>query len=648
MRNPLSQIDEVPYFRHPDEAEGAARDGAAGADRCIEIGPLVGGVMSTLFYGDNLDVLRHRSHVPDESVDLCYIDPPFNSKRDYNQIYNNIAGEKDRAQAQAFVDTWTWDEAASRGFVEILDNADGRFQPKTVELIKGLSKVIDEGSLLAYLVSITLRVTEIHRKLKPTGSFYLHCDPTASHYLKLLLDSVFCTQGGDFKNEIVWRRTGAHSPGRRFGPIHDTLLFYTKSTTDYYFNVVRTPYMKGHVEKRYTLDERTGRLQFTSGGNVLTGSGLRTGESGAQWKGFDPSASSRHWAIPGFLAEQMPPDFQELGTLDKLDALYDAGLIEIDADTAWPQPVRYLRKGDGNALGDIWAAQPYTEGTVYGTNACIDADVQWLGPTDPERLGYPTQKPKGLLSRIIRSSCPTGGTVLDAYCGCGTTIAVAQQLKCNWIGIDITFQSISLILKRLEDHFDKATASAVKLNGVPRDMASAHALARKKDDRVRKEFEKWAVLTYTNNRGVIKEKKGADGGVDGVVYFLATPKENATMIFQVKSGAVQRGDIAKLRGDMEREKAAMATLITLEEPTQAMIKEARSAGHYRHEVMGRDYDRIQIVTVREIVEAKRRLELPLSREVLRSAEREDMAEALALPGFEAPAPRGRGRNGRKR
>ena len=276
-----------------------------------------------------------------------------------------------------------------------------------------------------------------------------------------------------------------------------------------------------------------------------------------------------------------------------------------------------------------------------------------LSPTSFERLGYPTQKPEALLERIIGASSEENDVVLDAYCGCGTTIAVAERLKRQWIGMDITYQSIALILKRIEDHFGETVAKAIVLDGIPRDMDSAVALVHKKDDRVRKEFEKWAVLTYTHNRGVINEKKGADAGIDGTVYFLSqhlatTGKtENAKMVIQVKSGHVGRGDIAKLHGDMEREGAAMATLITLEEPTGPMISEAKGAGKYHHELMELDYDKIQIVTVKEIIEGGRRLELPHSREVLKSAERIKEFDAPALPGFDPPPPERKARKSRK-
>lgn len=237
-----------------------------------------------------------------------------------------------------------------------------------------------------------------------------------------------------------------------------------------------------------------------------------------------------------------------------------------------------------------------------------------------ERLGYPTQKPEALLEKIILASSNEGDCILDAYCGCGTTIAVAERFKRKWIGTDITYQSISLILRRLEGQFGKDALENIILDGVPCDMESAYALANKKDDRVRKEFEKWAVLTYTNNRAIINEKKGADAGIDGTAYFKTGSTDNAKMVLQVKSGGVGRGDIAKLRGDMAREGAEMATLITLEPSTEPMRREAKGAGLYAHPLMLKNYDRIQIVTVQEIIEEHRRLELPMSLEVLKKAQ----------------------------
>ena len=264
-----------------------------------------------------------------------------------------------------------------------------------------------------------------------------------------MLDAIF--GAANFRNEIVWRRTSAHAPRRRFGPIHDSILFYSR-TGRYYFHVQRLPYLRGHVARRYTADA-AGRLRFTGGGNVLTGPGATDGESGRAWRGFDPAAKNRHWAIPGFLAAQMPASFGDLGALAKLEALYQAGLIEIAPDAAWPMPVRYLTSDDGQPMQDIWAYQPYTEGVVYGDDTGIDADVAWLGPTDPERLGYQTQKPLGLLERIIYSSCPDDGLVLDPFCGCGTTICAAHTLGRRWIGIDSAQLAIEMVSSRLKAMF---------------------------------------------------------------------------------------------------------------------------------------------------------------------------------------------------
>lgn len=569
----------------------------------------------SLFYGDNLDVLRTRK-IPDETVDLCYMDPPFNSKRSYFQIYNNI-GKEDLAQARAFVDMWTWNDRAIEGFDDILTNGQGRFSPKLVDLIQGLSTVLGEGSLLAYLVSMSRLVTEIHRVLKPTGSYYLHCDPTASHYLKIVLDAIFCSQGGDYRSEVIWRRTGAHNKAERWGPIHDVLFFYTKSD-QYTWNSPHIPHMRGHV-KEYLVEDGQGGYRTNYYGNVLTGSGIRNGESGKPWKGVDPTAKRRHWAVPSRVWEEVDIDPTGLTQHQKLDVLFKHGVIKIEPDAAWPIYELKVDPNRGPATADIWSFQPYTSGTVYGTDRGIDEDVRWLSPRDRERLGYPTQKPEGLLERIIRTSSKEDGVVLDPCAGCGTTIAVAQRLKRKWIGIDITYQSISLILWRLEKAFGPRVLEEIALDGIPRDMESARALANKKDDRLRKEFEKWAVLTYTNNRAVINEKKGADGGIDGRAYFKTGTRDNAKIILQVKSGDVQRDDVAKLRGDMAKEKAEIGFLLTLEEPTRPMLADAKNAGVFKHEEMGRSYDRIAVIKIQDLIEENARLQIPMSLDALAKA-----------------------------
>ena len=311
---------------------------------------------------------------------------------------------------------------------------------------------------------------------------------------------------------------------------------------------------------------------------------------------YEVMGVSRHWA------------YSEA----KMAAFIREGRVIQTRPGAVPQLKNYLDEMPGVPVQSLWD------------------DLPVINNRSKEWLGYPTQKPFGLLERVIAASSNEGDTILDAYCGCGTTVAVAQQLKRNWIGIDITYQSIALVLRRLEDTFGAAVRAGIVTDGIPRDMPSAVALAHKQDDRLRKEFEKWAVLTYTNNRAVINEKKGADAGIDGRAWFKTGRTDTAKIIFQVKSGGVRRSDIATLRGDMQRERAELAVLITLEEPSQPMRNEAKAAHQYRHEEMGRSYDRISIVTVREIIEEQKRLEIPMSLEVLKSAERAGLGEQLEL------------------
>lgn len=540
-----------------------------------------------LYYGDNLDILRRK--VKDDSIDLCYIDPPFNSKRNYFQIYNNV-GKDDQAQAQAFIDTWTWNELALAGFQEIITGYEGRYTQQTIELLKGLRAVLSDGGLLAYIVSMTQRVNEIQRVLKPTGSFYLHCDPTASHYLKLVLDSVFCARGGDYLNEIVWPRTNAHNMKTRgYIRSNDILFFYVKGK-DFIWNQPYTSYSQAQL-KRYKPDE-SGRL-YTGQDLTMSGNSNRN----FVWRGVKPP-KNRGWAVS---EEQLEKWWNEGKILKKLDGKPRFDGLKV-----------YLDEKPGKAVGTNWT------------------DIERIGNTSDERLGYPTQKPEALSERIIQASSNEGDTVLDAYCGCGTTVAVSQRLRRNWVGIDITYQSIAVILKRLEDSFGAAVMESVTLDGIPRDMESARALANKKDDRVRKEFEKWALLTYCKNRATINEKKGADKGVDGMAYMVTGVGTTNRVIFQVKSGKVQRNDIATLNSDRQRENAALAIFITLEEPTKPMKEEALAAGAYHYELLNRDYPRIQIVTIKEMLEDGKRIDLPLGVEVLKSSAAAKTSEQSGL------------------
>jgi DNA modification methylase len=558
--------------------------------------------MNKLFYGDNLEVLR--KYIKDESVDLCYIDPPFNSKRNYNQIYNNI-GKEDTAQNQAFIDTWVWDDYANLGLREIQENYLGHFTTQAIDLINGLTDVLGKGSLLTYLVNMTLRIAEIHRVLKSTGSFYLHCDPSASHYLKLILDAIFCPQGGDFKNEIIWKRTSAHSDANRFGKNADRILFYTKSN-DFIFNQLYTPYEENYLLKNYKNKDKNGYYMSDN----LTGAGATNGDSDVEWYGYKPSARSRHWAIPTQPIINLvgAEKAKKLTTKEKLDLLLENNLILFTKNKT-PRFKRYLDINKGNVLQELWT------------------DINAISSQAKERLGYPTQKPEALLERIINASSKENDIILDAFCGCGTTVAVAQRLNRKWIGIDITYQSISLILRRLEDSFGKEILDLIELNGIPKDVESAIALATKKDDRIRKEFEKWAVLTYSNNRAVINNKKGKDQGVDGIAYFQGDKDEPEKIILQVKSGKVKSGDIRDLQGTLILQNAEIGIFITLQEPTKDMIKTAKSAGIYQSKFMNQSVDKIQIVTVKDMIENQKRLDIRLSFEVLKSAEKQQQVKA---------------------
>lgn len=557
-----------------------------------------------LFYGDNLDILR--KSIEDESIDLCYIDPPFNSKRNYNQIYNNI-GKEDTAQAQAFIDTWTWDNAANEGFEEIVNNEGGRFTTQSIYLIIGLEKVLGKGSLFAYLISMTQRINEIQRVLKPTGSFYLHCDPTASHYLKLVLDCIFLARGGQYLNEITWKRkTGrgeTNHKSNRFGSCTDIIFFYSKSkenTFNSQFNFEANGY-QDYVDKFFKFKDENGRIYRLAD----LSSPARRPNLIYEYKGYPPPKNG--WAVSKETMEEMEKEGRLHFPTTK------EGRI---------QRKRFLDELKGKPVQNLWD------------------DIEMISAQSAERLGYPTQKPEALLERIIKASSNEGYVVLDCFCGCGTSIAVAQKLNRNWIGIDITYQSISLIIKRLEDTFgndftkdvvDKETKKIIKpsrliLSGVPQDFESAVALANKQDDRLRKEFEKWAVLTFSNNRAVINDKKGGDGGIDGTAFMLDLDEKGQivykSIIFSVKSNKTLSPTVVRdLYGTMERENAAMGFLITLY-PMENLVKESKKYGFYQNKKFLKNYPKIEVINIDELLEGKR-LDLPVLMNVLKNAKRQE-------------------------
>ncbi len=567
-----------------------------------------------LYFGDNLKILR--DYVADASVDLIYLDPPFNSSATYNVLFKEKSGEESAAQIMAFEDTWQWGRESEAVYREIVESG----PRKLADVMQALLAFLGRNDMMAYLVMMGIRLVELHRVLKPTGSIYLHCDPTASHYLKLLLDAVFDPR--NFRSEIVWRRTGSHNKTLRYAPIHDTVFFYSKASR-HTWNFPKRPYMKGHVEENFIKDDTGYKTAYY--GNVLTGSGKRKGESGKPWRGFNPTAKNRHWAVPGAVLDDIDEDLSSLGQHQKLDRLFELGYIKIIPGQAWPIYERCLKAGDGQFAPDIWAFQPYTEGTVFGTDRGVDEDVRWLSPKDQERLGYPTQKPEGLLERIIRASSNEGEVVLDPFCGCGTTIAVAERLRRKWIGIDITYLAINLVQRRLRDHF-KNELSPYEIIGAPTDLKGAEALKEISPH----QFEWWAVDLVNAQPGK-DHKKGADTGIDGYINFFDDKSGKAKqVIVQVKSGYVGVNHVRDLKGVLEREKAAIGALITLREPTKPMLTEAAATGFYESKEFPGRYPRLQILTIAELLAGKK-VEYPAHRvETFAKAERKTKSEQTDL------------------
>jgi len=533
-----------------------------------------------LYYGDNLGILRE--HFPDACVDLIYLDPPFNSNRNYNVLFKSESGLDSEAQITAFEDTWHWGETAEATYDSLIMDA----PEKVSTAIEALMNLIDRNQMMAYLVMMTARLVELHRVLKPTGSLYLHCDPTASHYLKIVLDAVFGVE--NFRNHITWKRTSAHNSAKKWGPISDNILFYSK-TKKYTWNRVYQEYEPGYLDRFYRYEDEKGRYQRGD----LTGPEVRKGDSGKPWRGVDPTATGRHWAVPNTSLQLAYPelDLSTLSVQEKLDLLDEAGLVYWPPRGKVPMRKRYLDEAKGVPIQDIIG------------------DIYPLSPQAKERLGYPTQKPVALLERIIRASSNEGDIVLDPFCGCGTAIAAAHKLGRKWIGIDITHLSIALQKYRLGDMFELVSGTDYEVIGEPTTPAAARALATDSDNEGRYQFEWWALSLVGakpvgGSSGSRKGKKGADKGIDGIINFFDENsqgrKQPQKVVVQVKSGKVKSGDIRDLKGTVEREKAAVGVFITLEKPTHEMNKEALAAGYYESALWGKKYRRLQILTIGDL------------------------------------------------
>ena len=503
---------------------------------------------NVLYFGDNLEILRNREYFPDECVDLIYLDPPFNSKKDYNILFKENSGTESEAQIKAFTDTWHWTQAAQDTYHDIVING----PLKVGKLIGALHDAIGHNDVMAYLVMMTARLTELHRVLKPTGSLYLHCDPTASHYLKLVLDQIFGP--ANFRNEIVWKRTSAHNDPKRFGRIHDILFFYSKSNNTIW-NSVFASYDTEYLETYYKYTDENDR-RFLSDNLTAPSHGSSSGQY--EWRGKHPP-EGRMWS---YKKENM----------ERLEA---EGRIFYTRN-GYPRLKRYLDEMPGMPAQSIWT------------------DVINIRSWHKEDQGYDTQKPLTLLERVIKASSNEGDIVLDPFCGCGTALVAAQKLKRRWIGIDITHLAINLMRNRLKDTF-KIKPEVI---GEPVDLSGAKALAH--EDRY--QFQWWA-LGLIGARPLGEKKKGADKGIDGVIQFIDGADGSVRrVIVQVKSGHVGVNAIRELKSVAANE--AFGVFITLEPPTEPMKVEAIDAGLYHSPVWNKDYPRIQIITIEELLKGK--------------------------------------------
>lgn len=518
--------------------------------------------MNQLYFGDNLEVLRR--YLKDESVDLIYLDPPFNSNADYNVLFAERDGAKSASQIKAFLDTWHWDESAERAYNEFIVSAPYGAS-KALEAFRTL---LGRNDLSAYLVMMAPRLVELHRVLKPTGSIYLHCDPTASHYLKLLMDAVFGKE--NFRNEIIWKRSHAHNSAKRYGCNHDVIFFYSKTPRMAWYPVYQR-HDPMYIEKHYRHVDSEGRRYKHEN---PTGAGLRSGITGQPWRGIDPSAKGRHWAK----------------THDEMERLDKRGLIYWpNKEKSWPYIKTYLDENKGVPAQDLWT------------------DVDPINMMAQERLGYPTQKPEALLERIIKASSNEGDVVLDPFCGCGTAIAVAQRLSRRWIGIDITHLAIGLIKTRLRDAYGADVVKSYQLIGEPTALPDAETLA--KQDRY--QFQYWALGLVGARPAQSEQKKGADKGVDGRLLFHDEHESGKVkqVIFSVKSGHLKNEHIRELPHVVERENAQIGVLITLEPPTKQMAADAVAAGFYTSPWNNKPYRKIQILTIEDLLNGKQ-VDLP--------------------------------------
>jgi len=501
-----------------------------------------------------------RGMIPDASVDLVYLDPPFNSNATYNVLFKPPEELGDAAQIKAFEDTWHWTVQTEREYSEILKNPYGNAD--LANLISALKQFLGVNDMLAYLVHMANRLLEIRRVMKDTASIYLHCDPTASHYLKLVLDAVFGIK--NFQNEIVWERTTGRKSGNQYGRVHDIIFFYSH-TDKAAWNAPTVPHDDESSVRGHDLMHDEGGLYRVSD---LTGAGQGPARKFGDIL-IEPT-TGRHW------------QFDQAG----MDELMKVGRI-IFSKGGKPRLKTYINELPGVAVRDMWK------------------DIRPINAAASERLGYPTQKPLALLERIVMSSSNEGDVVLDPFCGCGTTVHAAEELKRSWIGIDITHLAINIIRSRLTAAFP---GIEIETHGLPASYAGALELARAD----KHEFELW-VLGELDAMPYKGGRKGPDTGIDGYIFFRCLDGEkvrDGKAIVEVKGGGTTVKDVRNLDAVVEHEGANLGVLVSALKPTSKMREFA--AGRGTVSLGTKEYPRLQVVWLKDLMENKARVEYPES------------------------------------
>jgi DNA modification methylase len=540
---------------------------------------LRGTSVNYLYCGDNLHILR--DYIQPDSVDLVYLDPPFKSDQNYNFLFREKDGSKSKSQIQAFTDTWEWNLESHRNYMAVVEKGG-----KISEALTLLRTFVGESDMLAYLAMMAPRLDELKRVLKPSGFIYLHCDPTASHYLKVLMDAIFGPS--NFQNEIIWKRTTTKNDyvqgAKNWPRIHDVLLCYSKDSTEARFYQPFAMLDEKYIQSHYRLVDENGR-HYQLDNLTAPGAGTR-GHPRYEFMGV-----TRYWRY----------------NQDKMEKLAAEGRVIQPRPGAVPRYKRYLDETKGVAVGDMWA------------------DISPVNSQAKERIGYPTQKPEALLNRMMEACTKEGDIVLDPFCGCGTAIEASKHAKRRWIGIDITRLAIGVVRKRLEK-IGEYNGKTYKTIWEPLDLSGAEALAL--DDPF--QFQDWVIRRLA---GQISPQRSGDRGIDGILYFKDEPTSPLQkIIVSVKSGHTGPAHVRELHGTVNRERAAMGILVTLREPTKAMLRDAASCGVHRG--LAGTYAKTQVVTVQQILDGKHHAMIPVLQRI--SGERRpvsSMGGQLELPGM---------------